>query len=168
MERARNITHRMLGFAKRMEPTQDNVDLNHVAVQTVKFLENEAMHRNIEIIQDMDKSLPKINSDTARLQQVLLNILENALDAIEKDGRIFLTTSHDQDWIRVSIKDTGPGMDKNTLEKIFDPFFSTKKVGEGTGLGLSISYGIVEKLGGRLTVKSEVGQGSEFIMLLPV
>jgi signal transduction histidine kinase len=97
-----------------------------------------------------------------------MNILSNAIDAIEEKGIITISTSKSNGFIRISIKDTGSGIPENFKAKIFDPFFTTKEVGEGTGLGLSISHGIIEKHNGSIKVKSEAGKGSEFIILVPV
>ena len=108
-------------------------------------------------------------SDSAQLQQVFLNIIDNAIDAIGKDGNIQIRTMavHEPDEVIITIKDSGPGIAKEKLDKIFDPFFTTKKVGEGTGLGLTISFSIIQKLGGSLKVESEEGQGATFIISLP-
>jgi two-component system NtrC family sensor kinase len=169
-ERVKKVTHRLLGFARRMEPTEEKVLVNDVLEECVGFLENEARYRNISINRELDPSLPTIASDSSQLQQVFLNILNNAIDAMGKDGTITLRTYQQPDTHQVVIKisDTGPGMAKETIEKIFDPFFTTKEVGKGTGLGLSISYSIVEKLGGSIYVDSKVGQGTTFTMKLPV
>jgi len=103
------------------------------------------------------------------MQQVFLNIINNAIDAIGKDGEININTRITKNnEISVVISDNGPGMPKDVLQKIFDPFFTTKEVGKGTGLGLSISYSIIEKLGGRIMVASEEGQGTTFTIYLPV
>lgn len=170
VDRAKKVTHRMLGFARRMEPVRENVDLSRLADQTSQFLENEALYRNIVIKKFFAEDLPVVVSDTSQIQQVVLNILGNAIDAVGKDGTITLTTFLDEKAGRVvlSIGDTGPGISPENLGKIFDPFFTTKGVGEGTGLGLSIAYGIVEKLGGQLAVQSEVGKGTTFTVALPV
>ncbi|HBE95075.1 MAG TPA: two-component sensor histidine kinase [Desulfovibrio sp.] len=170
VDRAKAVTHRMLGFGRRMEPVQENVSLNMLTDQTVKFLESEALHRNIEIIKRLDENLPNTTTDTAQIQQVILNILDNAIDAVGAGGTITVSTGRSSDGrdIYVSVADTGTGISKDKLNKIFDPFFTTKKVGEGTGLGLAICYGILEKLGGRIEVQSEEGKGSTFTVFLPV
>ncbi|MGQ9857747.1 MAG: sensor histidine kinase [Thermodesulfobacteriota bacterium] len=169
MDRARKVTHRLLGFARRMEPVQETVDVNRVLDETVGFLENEARFRNIDIRKKLLEDLPVIRSDSSQLQQVFLNILENAIDAVAKDGVITVSTGYSPQLmeIYVSIADTGPGIPKEMLDRIFDPFFTTKGTGEGTGLGLSVSYSIVEKLGGRIAVESEEGKGASFIIHLP-
>ncbi|MGA9458798.1 MAG: ATP-binding protein [Desulfobaccales bacterium] len=170
VNRAKTITHRLLGFARRMEPVAETVDISAVLAESVAFLENEARHRQIGIKADYAPDLPKTASDPAQLQQVFLNILNNAIDAIGKDGEIHLQTRHlaRNNEIGIEISDSGPGIPREMLTKIFDPFFTTKEVGKGTGLGLSISYSIVEKLGGRMLVASQEGQGTTFTIYFPV
>ena len=170
INRAKTITHRLLGFARRMEPVTERVSINSVLEESVSFLENEARYRNIDIQADYAAELPLITSDQAQLQQVFLNILNNGIDAIGKDGEIVIRTKliTKINTISIEINDNGPGIPKETLNKIFDPFFTTKEVGKGTGLGLSISYSIVEKLGGRIMVASEEGHGTTFTIYLPV
>jgi two-component system NtrC family sensor kinase len=168
VERARNVTHRLLGFARRMEPTQENVNLNALVDQTAAFLENEALHREVTLERRLDPNLPLLTTDSAQVQQVVLNLLENALDAVEPHGRIILQTGCEDGEARISIRDNGCGVPRDLASKIFDPFFTTKKTGEGTGLGLSISYGIIKKMGGRISVESEPGEGSAFTIHLPL
>ena len=170
MVRAKTVTHRLLGFARRMEPVTERVNLNKVLDDSIDFLENEARYRNIDIQTDYSPDLPLTATDPAQLQQVFLNILNNAIDAIGKDGEIIINTKYirKNNELAVEIADNGPGISKEIVDKIFDPFFTTKEVGKGTGLGLSISYSIVEKLGGRMMVASEEGQGTTFSIYLPV
>jgi len=170
VNRAKKVTHRLLGFARRMEPVQEKVDLNAVLDDTIGFLENEARYRNIDIQTDFEERLPQTTSDSAQLQQVFLNILNNAIDAIGKDGEILVKTAYIAkiNNLAVEIRDNGPGIRKEMLDKIFDPFFTTKEVGKGTGLGLSISYSIIDKLGGRMLVASEEGKGTTFTIYLPI
>jgi len=170
VDRAKKVTHRLLGFARRMEPIQDKVELNKLLDLTIDFLRNEAHYRSIEIQTEYLDDLPPITSDSAQLQQVFLNILNNAIDAISKDGIIKVKTDCNarEKEISISISDNGPGIPNEMLNKVFDPFFTTKEVGMGTGLGLSISYTIIQKLGGRLLVASEVGGGTTFTIYLPI
>lgn len=170
VERAGKVVHRMLGFARRMEPVCNDIYINDVLKQTTAFLENEIRFRNIELIWELKPDLPTIQSDAAQIQQVILNLFNNAIDAIDRNGHITVATRYDQeaDMVGISIRDDGPGMDKEVQRRIFDPFFTTKKVGEGTGLGLSISYSIINKLGGSIRFESDAGKGTEFIILLPV
>jgi two-component system NtrC family sensor kinase len=170
VNRAKKITHRLLGFARRMEPVQERVNLNDILDDTIGFLENDARYRNIDIQTDFFEGLPSTTSDSSQLQQVFLNILNNAIDAIGKDGEITVKTSHlaKINNLAVEISDNGPGIPKEMVDKIFDPFFTTKTVGKGTGLGLSISYSIIDKLGGRMMVASEQGKGTTFTIYLPI
>ena len=170
VNRAKTVTHRLLGFARRMEPVSETVHLNQVLDETIDFLENDARYRNIDIQTDYAPDLPTITSDSSQLQQVFLNILNNGIDAIGKDGEILIKTKYiaKNNALAVEITDNGPGIPKETLNKIFDPFFTTKEVGKGTGLGLSIVYSIVEKLGGRIMVASEPGEGTTFTIYFPV
>jgi two-component system NtrC family sensor kinase len=169
INRAKTITHRLLGFARRLEPVAQRVNINGVLEESVSFLEHEARYRNIDIRVDYAPDLPTVESDAAQLQQVFLNILNNAIDAIGKNGEINLRTNliSKTNTISVEFADNGPGIPEETLNKIFDPFFTTKEVGKGTGLGLSISYSIMEKLGGRIMVASEEGKGTTFTIYLP-
>lgn len=168
VDRAKGVTHRMLGFGRRMDPTRNEVFINALADQTIAFLETEATHRNIRIIKNYDTSVPTILSDPAQLQQVILNIIDNAIDAVEKDGTVSVSTHALPDGgCSISISDSGPGIPEDKLKRIFDPFFTTKQVGEGTGLGLAICFSILEKIGGTLSVESVDGQGATFTVTLP-
>jgi len=170
VERCRTITHRLLRFGRRMEPSQEMVDINQLLGETVTFLENEAHFREIRIQTAYDSHLPRITTDQAQLQQVFLNIIDNAIDAIGKSGSIFIMTNYNSGTpgeVVIEISDTGPGIPKDIIGRIFDPFFTTKAANEGTGLGLSISYSIIEKLGGRIAVTSREGKGTTFTIRLP-
>jgi two-component system NtrC family sensor kinase len=153
-----------------MEPVTERVDVNETVQDTIEFLVNEARYRNIEIQAELAADLPPITSDSGQLQQVFLNIINNGIDAIGKNGVIRIKTHHlaKNNRVAIEIADNGPGIPKHMLDKIFDPFFTTKEVGKGTGLGLSISYSIVEKLGGRMMVASGEGEGTTFTIYLPV
>jgi two-component system NtrC family sensor kinase len=168
VERARKVIHRMLGFARRMEPHLEDIDINDVLNQTLGFLESSAKMSNIEIERDFQPDLPIIASDQSQLQQVFLNLISNAIDAIGRDGLIRLTTRKTDSKIAVTVQDNGPGIPKEYQSRIFDPFFTTKQTGKGTGLGLSISYNIVKNLGGTITFESTPGQGTTFRVELPV
>jgi len=167
VQRGKKVISRLMGFARKEEMAYKNVDINSVLDETHDFLNKKAMFRNIALMKEFQPDLPSIVTDGAQLQQVFINIVNNAIDAINKDGVIRLITKAQDGGVIVSISDTGPGMPEKIKKKIFDPFFTTKLVGKGTGLGLSTSYHIVEKLGGRLTVESEVGKGTIFHITLP-
>jgi two-component system NtrC family sensor kinase len=168
VERARTVTHRMLGFARRMEPVQEDVDINGLIRQTAGFLENEARLRNMEIVFDFDPTLPGVTTDANQLQQAVLNLMENAIDAMGNNGVLTVATGTSGNTIRISVSDTGPGIAQENLNKVFDPFFTTKPVGEGTGLGLSIIYSTMQRLGGKISVSSPSGQGATFTITLPL
>lgn len=170
VERARAITHRLLGFARRMEVSLKSVQLNDIIREVLGFLEKEALYRNIKLDLHLLRDLPPIKSDPGQLQQVLLNIINNAIDAIDKDGNIHISTQQiTAGRVQVDIRDDGPGMSQQVLQNIFEPFFSTKLgEGHGTGLGLSITYGLVKKLGGEIYVESDEGLGTTFSLVFPI
>jgi two-component system NtrC family sensor kinase len=168
VERARKVVHNMLGYARRMEPRLEDVDVNQTIHQTVDLLENYARNNNIDIQTDLSPSLPIIAGDQAQLQQVVLNLVNNAIDAIGREGSISVTSRADKTDIRIIIADSGPGIPESVQKKVFDPFFTTKSTGKGTGLGLWISYSIIEKMGGNLALQSREGQGATFTITLPI
>jgi two-component system NtrC family sensor kinase len=133
------------------------------------MVERRAWVENIKIIENIDEHLPRFRSDPAQLQQVLLNLLNNAIDAIDSasGGEIRITVAGNGNEILISLADNGSGIEPEHLEKIFVPFFTTKPVGRGTGLGLSTCYGIVDSLGGSIEVCSELGAGTVFTVHLP-
>lgn len=168
VERARKVVHNMLGFARKMEPHLENVDINDTINQTITILENYARTNNIEIQADLSGKLPIIASDQAQLQQVFLNLLTNAIDAIGKEGLVEIKSRRLDSRICISIKDDGPGIPAEKQKNVFDPFFTTKETGKGTGLGLSVSYNIIEKMGGKIRLKSQVGKGTIFTVEVPI
>jgi two-component system NtrC family sensor kinase len=167
-ERCGRITHRLLGFAKHMEVQWENIDLNILLREVLEFLEKEASYREIRVEFNYTGEPPPIVSDRGQLQQVFLNIINNAFAAVEDGGLIEIGIDRvGVDAVAVTIADDGIGIPEDQLDHIFDPFFTTKK-GAGTGLGLSITYGIVQKLGGQISVKSKVGEGTSFTVKLPM
>jgi two-component system NtrC family sensor kinase len=167
VDRCRTITQRLLGFARRMDVSIQMLSLNEVLDEVLGFLEKEALHRNVDLQLNLAHDLPRIASDRGQLQQVFLNILNNAFEAVQDGGRVAITSFEvDVDTVGVTIQDNGQGMSQETLTHIFEPFFTTKK-GYGTGLGMSITYGIVKKLGGDIKVRSQLGTGTTFTVFLP-
>ncbi|MCB2185248.1 MAG: two-component sensor histidine kinase [Deltaproteobacteria bacterium] len=165
--RAREVTHRMLGFGQRMAPKLTDLSVNEVLREAFSFLEKEAALNNVRVLFNLDESLPRIRSDTSQLQQVFLNLLQNALDAVTKDGEIALTSHLVDDYVEVTVTDTGPGIPPELQDRVFDPFYTTKDPGKGTGLGLSISHSIMQKLGGALSLASQPGHGCTFTVKIP-
>jgi len=168
VERARKVVHNMLGYARKMEPRLEDVDVNATVNQTIDILENFARLNNIDIQADLAPDLPIIAGDQAQLQQVFLNLISNAIDAIGKDGLVKVRSLRSGDEIHVGIADNGPGIPEESQRKVFDPFFTTKQSGKGTGLGLWISYNIIEKMGGVITLDSKPGAGTTFTVKIPI
>ena len=150
-----------------MDVEVEILDINDILKEVIGFLEKEALHRNIKLGLHLAADLPRIASDRGQLQQVFLNILNNAFAAVEDGGTVSVTTwEKDMDTVVTTVQDNGLGMSEETLKHIYEPFFTTKK-GHGTGLGLSITYGIVKRLGGDIEVHSKEGQGTRFAVYLP-
>ena len=167
VERCSNVTHRLLGFAKRMDMRKEPIALDRLLIEVVGFQRTEALHRNIDIEYHFPENVSPIESDRGKLQQVFLNILSNAFAAVDDNGKIVIQiTQIDNANLAAVISDDGPGIPEDMINHIFEPFYSTK--GEfGTGLGLSITHDIVSKLGGTIDVQSTTGKGSSFIVTLP-
>jgi len=171
VERCKVITHRLLGFARRMDVTLEPININNLMREVLSFLDKEALYRGINFDLNLGESLPVIDSDRGQLQQIFLNLLNNAIDAIDKDGRITISTKkRDKNSIQVDVIDNGKGIPPDIISHIFEPFFTTKDSGEkkGTGLGLFITYGLVKKLGGLISVQSSMGAGTTFTIILPI
>ncbi|MDZ4661190.1 MAG: ATP-binding protein [Pseudomonadota bacterium] len=167
--RTRDIVLGLRNFSRLEEANLKEADINESIDDTLMLLSGELKGR-IQVSKKYGK-LPLVPCYIGNLNQVFMNILSNAVQAIEGNGNIEISTAIEskskEDWINILIKDDGKGMSKETSEKIFDPFFTTKNVGQGTGLGMSISYGIVQKHGGNILVKSQPGKGSEFTIQIP-
>ena len=168
VDRARKVVRNMLGYARKMEPHLEDVDVNQTINQTISLLENYARTNNIDIQTDLTEHLPIIAADQAQLQQVFLNLISNSIDAIGKDGLILVNSKLLASHIRVKITDNGPGIPEARLKRIFEPFFTTKENGKGTGLGLWVSYSIMEKMGGSLSAHSKEGEGATFVVEIPI
>jgi signal transduction histidine kinase len=168
VERCGKITHSLLGFATHIDVRFETIPLDQVIRQVLVFLGKESEYRRITVNLVVQDNLPPIESDVGQLEQVFLNIINNAFDAVDDGGRIDIELWTDgSDMVSVRVADDGCGISEENLKHIYDPFFSTK--GEkGSGLGLSTTFGIVQKLGGRLDEKSKKGEGSSFTVTLPV
>jgi two-component system, NtrC family, sensor kinase len=164
--RTRDIVLGLRNFSRIDEAQLKWVDLHEGLRNTLKLLSGELKNR-IKVHEDYG-ALPEVRCYVSQLNQVFMNIISNAAQAIEKNGEIWIKTWNKDGMAYVSIKDNGPGIPKEAMDKIFDPFFTTKPVGRGTGLGLSISYGIIQKHGGEITVTSDSKKGTEFVVRVPV
>lgn len=169
VDRCGEITHKLLDFARKKEPLIQSIDVSKLIEDMARLVEKEAILKNIKIVREYPDDLPPIDTDPPLLRQVILNLLNNATYAIQRDGVITVATRFSKDSsVEILIRDTGCGICEEDLSKIFDPFFTTKPPGKGTGLGLSICHGIIERLGGRISVASAVGKGTEFAVHLPI
>jgi two-component system NtrC family sensor kinase len=167
--RCRDITRKLLGFVRQTDFRLARTRLPELVDEVVDgLLGREIALANIEIVRRYEPGLAEIVTDSNQLKQVILNLLTNAIDAIGGEGRITIGLARRDARLELSVADTGIGMTREQLGKVFLPFFTTKEVGRGTGLGLSVSYGIVKGLGGEISVRSEPGRGSTFIIALPV
>jgi len=168
IDRITKIVRELVDFSRPPSyetAVQDITDVIRTAVGIVKY---DKRVRKVQFDTDLKTALPLVSVAADQLLQVFVNILINALDAMEGNGTIALKSDFDKKNIYVEIRDDGGGMDTVTLEKIFDPFFTTKEVGKGTGLGLSVSYGIIKRFKGEIKVKSKLNKGSSFMITLPI
>ncbi|MBI5279038.1 MAG: HAMP domain-containing protein [Burkholderiales bacterium] len=168
--RCASIIRRLLDFAREKPPQKIELDLNQLAGETVRFVERSAALQGVAIETELDPDVPPLAGDPDLVKQVLMNILVNAQQAIAGAGRIVLRTKlhRERNAVEIAISDTGCGIPRENLKRIFDPFFTSKEVGKGTGLGLSVTYGIVKAHGGDIEVESTVGEGSTFRVFLPL
>ncbi|MBU1713363.1 MAG: PAS domain S-box protein [Proteobacteria bacterium] len=178
VDRASKIINHMRLFARKSDMEREKVNVNEILENAFEIFSQQLKIRDIEVVWDTEDNLSEIKADSSRLEQVFINLLINARDAIEDlyppgqdtkgDKKITLRTRSAGGTVIVEVCDTGIGIPDTILDKIFEPFFTTKEVGKGTGLGLSISYGIIKDCGGSITAESEPGKGACFIMQFPV
>ena len=166
--RCKEITHKLLSFARKTDSRLRELDINDLAAEMAELSEKRARYVNVRLRAELAPGLPHVAGSPSELQQLLLNLINNAMDAMEKNGGdLVIATRLAADKVELSVSDTGHGIPKSVQSRIFDPFFTTKAVGKGTGLGLSICYGIVKKLGGEISVESAPEKGAIFRVLLP-
>jgi two-component system NtrC family sensor kinase len=170
IKRCKRITQSLLKFSRRTRSVIETININQFVREVIELMEREARSSGIKFFTDFEENLPDILSDPSQLQQVMLNLITNAIDAHDDKayGNIHVRSqSNNQQGIEIIIADSGMGISAENIDKIFDPFFTTKPVGKGTGLGLSICYSTIKNLGGDISVWSEPGEGSEFKVFLP-
>jgi len=165
---AREIIHKLLVFSRQMPLQKTHVNLNQVVEEGLHFLESRCTKAGIELVRSLEPDLPEISADPSQLQQVLVNLVVNAIQASPSGGKLTIETHRGRDYVSLAVTDTGTGMTEEVKSKIFTPFFTTKDVDQGTGLGLAVVHGIVTSHRGVINVDSEVGRGSRFEIQLPV
>jgi two-component system NtrC family sensor kinase len=165
---AREVTKKLLLFARQTPFKKGRVNLNDIVEDGLYFFEARCEKAGIELVRSLAADLPEIVADPAQLNQALVNLTTNAVQAMPQGGRLTIQTRASEDDVFLVVEDTGAGMSEDTAKQIFVPFFTTKDVGEGTGLGLSVVHGIVTLHGGAISVESALGQGSRFEIRLPV
>jgi C4-dicarboxylate-specific signal transduction histidine kinase len=170
VRRAAAIINHLRAFARASPATHERVSINRVIRSAVLLVEDQLRLRNVDVAMQLAADEPEIVGNAIQLEQVMINLLSNARDAVEPAARkrIVLTSGVRDTSVDVTVSDTGAGIPAEIQSRIFDPFFTTKDVGKGTGLGLSISYGIIKDHGGTIVVESEAGQGTTFVVRLPV
>lgn len=166
--RCKRITQGLLNFARRTEVRATEVNVPKVLEETVALLQNRALAEGKKIEVHLIPDLPPLNADPHQLEQVLLNLVNNALDAVDKDGVVTIKVRTENNSIMIDVKDDGVGIAEEHLKKVFDPFFTTKPIGRGTGLGLSICFGIVQRMDGVISVDSKPGTGTIFTVCFPL
>lgn len=169
VERCGTITRQLLGFARKFDVRVQKVSLKKVLSEVLIFHNKEAEYRDIEVNVEVPGDIPEIETDRGKLQQILLNLVNNAFQAMDSGSHLDILVSREgPDRVNISVSDNGCGIPEEDLSKIFEPFFTTKEKGKGTGLGLTITYGLVQKLGGKISVKSKKNEGTTFIVTLPI
>lgn len=166
--RCKRIVKGLLDFARQTEPDKAPSDINEVIEKSIDLIAHQASIQSIKIEKKVKPDIPRIMIDKGQIQQVFINILLNAIEAMPQGGTLTVSSGIQDQMLAIGFTDTGAGIPEENLRKIFDPFFTTKKQGRGTGLGLSVSYGIIERHHGRLEVKSKVGKGTTFTIWLPI
>jgi len=165
-DRSKNIVLELKNFSRLDQGVVKDIDINESIDSTLSILNNKYKNR-VNIIKEYGK-LPKVTCYAGQINQVFMNILDNAAQAIKDSGDVYIRTRTEENNAVIEIEDTGTGIDRETLPKIFDPFFTTKEVGSGTGLGLSVSYKIIKSHNGTIEVESEVGKGTKFSVKIPL
>jgi two-component system NtrC family sensor kinase len=168
-ERGKKITRSLLTFARQPVGNIIHINLNELLEDTLALVNYRIKHQGIQVLRELSVDLPEVKGDLSQLQQVLLNLFGNALDAMETTGgQLKLVTEQKQHSVMLEIIDTGIGISREDREKVFDPFYTTKPIGKGTGLGLSICYGIIKEMQGDIQINSEAGSGTTVNIVLPI
>lgn len=162
-----NIVRSLLDFARQTEPALKPVNISDIIDQVMTLVGHQAANKKITVIRKEENPVPPVMADFAQIQQVFVNLVVNAIQAMSEGGKLTITVASEDSFVRTGFTDTGAGIKPEHMQKLFTPFFTTKSEVKGVGLGLSVSYGIVERHGGKIEVQSEVGKGSTFTVVLP-
>jgi len=165
--RSSRLIRSLLDFARQSPPSLREVNANEVLGRALELAAHSAQLQNIQVNKELASSLPNIMADFDQLQQVSLNLIMNALQAMPKGGQLTLRTSAGDGQLKIEFQDTGQGISKENMHKLFTPFFTTKEKGKGVGLGLAVAYGIIQRHKGRIEVQSKEGEGTTFTIYLP-
>jgi two-component system NtrC family sensor kinase len=166
-KRCKEILENLLKFSRKEKTVFEPTDLNEIVLETIKLIDHQMGINNVRVKVKLESGIPRIMGNANQLQQVFMNMLINAQQAMEGGGEIVVTTTLVEDKAVISFRDTGKGIAQEELNRIFEPFYTTKGKGKGTGLGLTVSYGIIQQHKGRITVESEAGKGTNFCIALP-
>jgi signal transduction histidine kinase/HAMP domain-containing protein len=167
-ERCKKITNNLLNFSRKSIWNESYMDVREVIENSISLVEYSLKKNQINVRLDIEGNLPKIAGDGLKLMQVVVNLINNAVDAMEEEGSLTLGVWQDDENLLIKVIDTGSGIPKEMIPRIFDPFYTTKPVGKGTGLGLSVCYGIIQQFGGKIDVWSEVGNGTAMQVMIPI
>lgn len=165
--RVKKIVEGLLLFSRTSELNKELIDINEIVNRTLLILKSGFDLKKIDILKDLDNDLPPLYVNKNQIEQVLVNLYNNSIDAMPAGGTMKVTTMLEGEFIKIFVSDTGIGISEESKDKIFEPFFTTKKIGEGTGLGLSLCYEMIKKHDGDITFESEINKGTTFIIKLP-
>jgi len=171
VERSARIVDNLLNFSRPKKPDIQPLKINEVLEESLSLIEHQLQLDNVEVVREFNADLPKIKGDRNQLQQVFMNMIQNAHKAMPDGGKLYIVTKPDdgsESFIQIIFSDLGVGIAQRDIPHIFDPFYTTREIGEGTGLGLSVSYSIIERHNGSIRVESTPGKKTAFFIRLPV
>lgn len=166
-ERCKRITGNLLNFSRKNDWTEDHIRVKEIIENSISLVEHQLKKKRIQLEFDIDETLPVVMGDGLKLMQVLVNLVNNAVDAMSSEGRLVVSAAEKENAVSIRVTDSGHGIPPEAMAKLFDPFFTTKPIGKGTGLGLSVCYGIIQQFGGTIQIDSKPGEGTTVEILLP-
>lgn len=166
-ERCKRITGNLLNFSRKNDWTEDHIRVKEIIENSISLVEHQLKKQRIQLELEIDETLPAVKGDGLKLMQVLVNLINNAVDAMESEGRLIVSAAKQDMTVLIKVTDSGHGIPPEAMDKLFDPFFTTKPIGKGTGLGLSVCYGIIQQFGGHIQIDSKPGAGTTVEIQLP-